>query len=117
MKIAAEVKIDNVRRCGGCGGVLKANGEYMHQLSCPEARRQDQARVVGSEAWMDQVFSYHAPVFDQADRYASLRQAARVFAEAICRQCPQSADRTAALRKVREALMTANAAVALDGLA
>lgn len=50
------------------------------------------------------VFSYHAPEGDQLDRYAAIRRAAHDFA-----------DQQAALRHVREAMMTANAAIALKG--
>jgi hypothetical protein len=39
-----------------------------------------------------------------------------VLAEAILENTPQCADQQAALRHVREAVMTANAAVALEGL-
>jgi hypothetical protein len=61
------------------------------------------------------VFSYHAPTPDQIPKYETLRAAASVFAQAIVDNTPPCADQTAALRKVREAVMTANAAVALDG--
>ena len=44
-----------------------------------------------------------------------LRIAAGVFALAIVRHTPACADQTAAIRKVREAVMTAAAAVTLGG--
>jgi hypothetical protein len=66
-------------------------------------------------AQLDDVFSYHAPTPDQIPKYTALREAAKIFAAVVMAACPQSADRTAALRKVREAVMTANAAVALNG--
>ena len=44
-----------------------------------------------------------------------LRNSAKAFASAINELCPESADRTAAIRKVREAVMTANASVACKG--
>lgn len=44
-----------------------------------------------------------------------IRQAAKYLAEHIIRACPRSADRSAALRKVREAVMTANASIVLEG--
>jgi hypothetical protein len=65
---------------------------------------------------LDDVFSYHAPKEDQPFRYAEIRAAAKVLAEAILEHTPQCADQQAALRHVREAVMTANAAVALEGL-
>ena len=64
---------------------------------------------------IDHVFSYHPPTPEQIPKYEALRQAAKDFASVIDRQVPECADKSAALRKVREAVMTANAAIALDG--
>jgi hypothetical protein len=61
------------------------------------------------------IFSYHAPHGDQLARYQILREAAMTFAQAIIDNTPASADQTAAIRHVREACFTANAAIALDG--
>lgn len=60
-------------------------------------------------------FSYHAPSSDDLVAYDKLRDAAKNFAKAINELCPESADKTAAIRKVREAVMTANASVACKG--
>lgn len=57
-------------------------------------------------------FSYHAPKGDQQVRYEELRSKGKELADLICRYCPPSADTTAALRKLREAIMTANASIA-----
>jgi hypothetical protein len=59
-------------------------------------------------------FTYHPPVGSQPARYALLRDAAKAFAFAIVENVPDCADRTAAIRKVREAVMTANAAIACE---
>lgn len=64
---------------------------------------------------LDNWFSYHAPQGDQLERYEKLRTAAKGFAMAINDLAPDSADKTAAIRKVREAVMTANAAIACGG--
>lgn len=48
--------------------------------------------------------------------FNGVRAAARDLVEVILTNCPPCADRTAAVRKVREAVMTANASIALDGL-
>ena len=64
---------------------------------------------------LDNIFKHHPPTGDQADRYQELRLQAKQFASAIVKYTPAGADQTAAVRKVREALMTANAAIALDG--
>lgn len=64
---------------------------------------------------IDDVFSYHSPTPEQLPKYAAVREAARVFAHVIDANTPGCADRTAALRKLRECVMTANAAIALNG--
>jgi len=60
-------------------------------------------------------FTYHAPVGDQAARYESIRRAGLDMARVIVAATPPSADQTAAIRKIREAVMTANAAIACGG--
>jgi hypothetical protein len=64
---------------------------------------------------LDHIFKYHAPTPEQLPKYDALRSAAKAFAQSIVDNCPAGADQTAALRKVREAVMTANAGVALSG--
>ncbi len=64
---------------------------------------------------LDNWFMYHAPTGDDAVAYEKLRSSARNFADAIRELTPPSADQTAAIRKVREAVMTANAAIACKG--
>jgi hypothetical protein len=64
---------------------------------------------------IDDVFTYHPPTVEQGLKYQALREAAKHFARIIQQNTPYCADQTAALRKVREAVMTANAAIALDG--
>jgi hypothetical protein len=61
------------------------------------------------------VFSYHAPDADQLVTYEKLRSAARGFATAIIDLTPSCADQQAAIRLLRECVMTANAAIALKG--
>jgi Xaa-Pro aminopeptidase len=60
-------------------------------------------------------FTYHKPTEDQLPKYEAIRTAGKALAEAIRQNCPDSADRSAAIRKVREAVMTANASVACGG--
>lgn len=73
--------------------------------------------AVGSLDYINEVFQYHAPDADQVVAYEKLRSSARDFAKAIADLCPASADRTDALRKLRECVMTANASIALKGRA
>jgi len=63
---------------------------------------------------LDNMFTYHAPKGDQTMRYEQIRHAAKMLAKAIIDNTPKSADQTAAIRKVREAMMTANAAIACN---
>jgi hypothetical protein len=63
-----------------------------------------------------EVVQYHAPDTDGLAKIAALRVAAEIFARDILNHCPECADRTVALRAVREALLWANASVALNGL-
>lgn len=61
------------------------------------------------------VFTYRPPDEGQIEKYHEIRAAALGFAEVVMNECPRCADRTAALRKIREAVMTANASIALNG--
>ena len=58
---------------------------------------------------------YGAPTPEQVERYAKIRHSAAVLVHTIMDNAPICADRLAAIRKVREAVMTANAAIALRG--
>lgn len=64
----------------------------------------------------DDVFRYHKPEPGDQLKYEALRSAAKIFAEVILQNTPKCADQQAALRHVREAVMTANASIALKGL-
>lgn len=64
---------------------------------------------------LDHLFRYHSPSSDQQGKYVALRDAAKAFAQAIIDNAPPGADQSAAIRHVREAVMTANAAIALGG--
>lgn len=61
---------------------------------------------------IDNFFTYHPPTSDQVTTYEKLRSSARNFANAINELVPECADKTAAIRLLREATWTANAAVA-----
>lgn len=60
-------------------------------------------------------FTYHSPTAEQQVKYVKVRSAGQLLAETIWQECPESADTTAAIRKVREAVATANAAIACEG--
>lgn len=61
---------------------------------------------------IDNWFSYHAPTEKQIGAYQVIRNTARSLALVILDNTPPSADQTAAIRKLRECVMTANAAIA-----
>jgi hypothetical protein len=52
---------------------------------------------------------------DQLPRYVAIRTAALVFANVVNENAPDSPDKSAAIRMIREAAMTANAAIACQG--
>lgn len=64
---------------------------------------------------LQHIFTYHAPGPDDPAHYVAIRDAARGLAEVILAHTPPGADQSAAIRLVRESVMTANAAVALGG--
>ena len=63
-----------------------------------------------------EVVSYHTPDTDGLAKISALRVAAEIFARDILNHCPECADRTVALRCVREALLWGNASIALSGI-
>jgi len=63
----------------------------------------------------EKVFTYQPATEDTIPKYNAIREQAKVFVQTILDNAPGCADRSAAIRKVREAVMTANAAIALDG--
>lgn len=71
---------------------------------------------VGQESTVDEVlddlFTYHAPTPEQAEKYKAINEAAKEFARVVLDSCPRNPDRSAAIRKIREARMTANSAIA-----
>lgn len=65
---------------------------------------------------IEERFTYHAPTEEQVKRLKSIREKAKELAREIDSQCPPSADRTAAMRKLEEAVMTANKAIVLEDI-
>ena len=64
---------------------------------------------------VEYVFTHHQPTPEKLHHYDAIHEAAKAFAQVILVNTPPGPDQTAALRLLREATMTANAAVALDG--
>jgi hypothetical protein len=65
---------------------------------------------------LNNLFKHHPPV-GEADikRYERIRAAGKAFAQVVVDNTPACADQSAAVRKIREAVMTSNAAVACFG--
>ena len=59
-------------------------------------------------------FTYHAPTGDKAERHQMVRESGKVFAHAILACCPESREQEIALKKIEEAVMWANAAIARE---
>jgi hypothetical protein len=61
---------------------------------------------------IDNIFTYHPPFGNQAERYEHIRNYAKALARTILTACPESAERTLALRKIEESVMWANSSIA-----
>ena len=64
---------------------------------------------------IDNWFTHHPPTAEQVGLYERIREEGQRFALLLIALIPPSADRTVAIRKIREAVMTANAAIACGG--
>lgn len=64
---------------------------------------------------LDHVFSFHPSTPETATKYERIRAAGKAFAQVLLEETPACADQTDAIRKIREAVFTANASIALDG--
>lgn len=73
-------------------------------------------RAYSDDELLKQLFSYHAPTQEKQKQYETIRDAALHLARVMLKNMPHGADRTAAIRHLREAVMTANGGIALDGL-
>jgi predicted RNA polymerase sigma factor len=67
-----------------------------------------------TDAELVNYFTYHAPKGDQTERYQRIREAALAFARVVVANTTASADQTAAMRKLRECVMTANQGIACE---
>jgi len=72
---------------------------------------------MSSEEVVETLFTYHPPTPDQIEDYQAIREEAKKLAVVILATVPAGPDRTAAIRKVREAVMTANAGIATQNAA
>lgn len=63
---------------------------------------------------IEDLFTFHAPTEGQPERYINIRTAAKHLALVIVENTQPCADQSAAIRHLREAVMTANASIALE---
>jgi uncharacterized protein YeaO (DUF488 family) len=63
-------------------------------------------------AELDNWFAYHAPTPEKVSQYSHIREEAKKLAEYVVEHVPASADRTAALRCLRNTVMSINLAIA-----
>lgn len=71
--------------------------------------------VLISESDLENWFTFHKVQEGQAEKYEAIRAAAKEFAKVVVRHTPASADQTTAIRKIREAVYTANGSIACSG--
>jgi len=65
---------------------------------------------------LNNYFTHHPPHNDMViERYKRIRDAGKAFAEVLLAETPSCADQTVAVRRVREAVMIANSAIACHG--
>lgn len=75
------------------------------------------SRPLSETEILAELFSYHPPTPKTLPKFSAINQAAKNFAEVVLQNCPPSADRAIVIRLIQDARMTANRAVALNGLA
>jgi hypothetical protein len=63
---------------------------------------------------LDRRFNYHRPDEDKAARHQKLRDAARVFADALDENCDEGRELSLAMTNLEQAMFWGNAAVARE---
>jgi len=88
-------------------GAQSPSGDVMAPLGTPTTPAMNPDVI-------ENLFTYHPPTMEQTAAYLEIRNAAKDLARVIDRVCPAGPDRTTAIRKIREAVMTANASIATN---
>lgn len=92
--------------------MTNSNGQIPYDQAIEEENGFNSFTEEQFENW----FTYHEASPGQIKGYQEIREAAKVFARVMNFYCPPSADKTDAIRrKLREVVMTANAAIACGG--
>lgn len=63
---------------------------------------------------LDNVFTYHSPTSEQSERYVRIRSEAKSLAATIIACTPASREQSVALTNLQQAVMWANAAIAIN---
>jgi hypothetical protein len=63
---------------------------------------------------IDNTFTYHAPKGDQQGRYENIRAHAKALAEVIASHTPDSREKSLAFTNLQQAVMWANASIAIN---
>lgn len=125
-QIPADVSVEGLKSLkdaladNGCDTMAKQAvseaGTQLHQPSYEMGRQVGwEQGVRQSEDAVEKTFQYRSPSPVQAHSLNTLREAAKHFVRVLMQNTPRCADRTAAIRKIREAVMTANFAIVSDG--
>lgn len=64
---------------------------------------------------IEDIFTYHAPTEEQREKYQRINEAYIECAKKIAKEMPSGPGKTVAMRKLSEARMSTNQAVALGG--
>lgn len=63
---------------------------------------------------IENIFTYHRPFGDQPARYELLRSVAKQLAGIINQSCPESREKSLAITSLQQAIMWANASIAIN---
>ena len=63
---------------------------------------------------IEAIFTFHPVQLDQPDRYQALRAEAKDLARHILATCPPSRERSLAITNLQQAIMWANASIAIN---
>ena len=63
---------------------------------------------------LDNIFTYHKPINDQQERYVAIREKAKELAKLLEASCPESREKSLAFTNIQQAVMWANASIAIN---
>lgn len=77
-------------------------------------REPDTSQRKMTTSQIENTFTYHRPFGDQANRYEEIRNSAKALAHVIQDSCPESREKALALTNMQQAVMWANASIAIN---